>query len=158
MLHYKVFEHKDHTVSLIFIFPTFNLAHKNAAQIYHWKKMKNCPKMFLDYLMSFPPHSTNSTCWTSPRFWASYVCTCAKSCQLCPTWCDPMDSSLAGSSVHGILQARILEWIVLFCSLNHLHIVFLMTSPSFFTWENTSIRFLSKYHLLQEALLPYSHS
>ena len=30
--------------------------------------------------------------------------------QLCPTLCDPMDCSLPGSSVHGILQARILEF------------------------------------------------
>ena len=35
----------------------------------------------------------------------------AKSLQLCPTLCDPMDSSLPGSSVHVILQARILEWV-----------------------------------------------
>ena len=32
--------------------------------------------------------------------------------QSCPTLCDPMDCSLPGSFVHGILQARILEWIV----------------------------------------------
>ena len=31
--------------------------------------------------------------------------------QSCPTLCDPMDCSLLGSSVHGILQARILEWV-----------------------------------------------
>ena len=31
--------------------------------------------------------------------------------QLCLTLCDPMDCSLSGSSVHGILQARILEWV-----------------------------------------------
>ena len=31
--------------------------------------------------------------------------------QLCPTLCDPMDCSPPGSSVHEILQARILEWI-----------------------------------------------
>ena len=31
--------------------------------------------------------------------------------QLCPTLCDPMVYSLPGSSVHGILQARILEWV-----------------------------------------------
>ena len=37
---------------------------------------------------------------------------CAKSLQLCPTLCDPMDHSPPGSSVHGILQARILEWVV----------------------------------------------
>ena len=30
--------------------------------------------------------------------------------QSCLTLCDPMDCSLSGSSVHGILQARILEW------------------------------------------------
>ena len=31
--------------------------------------------------------------------------------QLCPTFCDPMDCSLLGSFVYGILQARILEWV-----------------------------------------------
>ena len=31
--------------------------------------------------------------------------------QSCPTLCDPMDCSLPGCSVHGILQARILEWL-----------------------------------------------
>ena len=30
--------------------------------------------------------------------------------QLCPTLCDPMDSSLPGSAFRGIFQARILEW------------------------------------------------
>ena len=30
--------------------------------------------------------------------------------QLCPTHCDPMDCSLPGSSIHGIFQARVLEW------------------------------------------------
>ena len=34
----------------------------------------------------------------------------AKSLQSCLTLCDPMDSSLPGSSIHGILQARVLEW------------------------------------------------
>ena len=33
--------------------------------------------------------------------------------QLCPTLCDPMDCSLSGSSVHGLLQARILEWVAI---------------------------------------------
>ena len=31
--------------------------------------------------------------------------------QPCPTLCDPMDCSPPGSAVHGILQARILEWV-----------------------------------------------
>ena len=35
----------------------------------------------------------------------------AKSLQLCLTLCDPIDYSLPSSSAHGILQARILEWV-----------------------------------------------
>ena len=38
-----------------------------------------------------------------------YICMRAKSLQLCPTLCDPMDCSPPGCSVHRILQARILE-------------------------------------------------
>ena len=34
----------------------------------------------------------------------------AKSLQSCPTLCDPTDYSPPGSSVHGIFQARVLEW------------------------------------------------
>ena len=34
----------------------------------------------------------------------------ALSLQSCPTLSDPMDQSLPGSSVHGIFQARVLEW------------------------------------------------
>ena len=34
----------------------------------------------------------------------------------CPTLCDPMDCSLPGSSVHGILQAKMLEWVVILFS------------------------------------------
>ena len=33
--------------------------------------------------------------------------------QSSPTLCDPMDFSLPGSSVHGIFQARILEWVAI---------------------------------------------
>ena len=33
--------------------------------------------------------------------------------QSCPTLCDPMDWGLPGSSTHGILQARILEWVAI---------------------------------------------
>ena len=31
----------------------------------------------------------------------------------CPTLCDPMECSLPGSSVHGIFQARVLEWVAI---------------------------------------------
>ena len=37
----------------------------------------------------------------------------AKSLQLCPTLCVPMDHGPPGSSVHGFLLARILEWVAI---------------------------------------------
>ena len=37
----------------------------------------------------------------------------AKSLQPCLTFCDPVDLSPSDSSVHGILQARILEWVAM---------------------------------------------
>ena len=45
--------------------------------------------------------------------------------QPCPTLSDPMDCSLPGSSVHGIFQARVLEWVAIAFSLyayKHTHI------------------------------------
>ena len=62
------------------------------------------------------------TSWSSKR---ADVCVCARACvcacacvcvsetQLCLTLCNPMDCSPPGSSVHGILQARILEWVAI---------------------------------------------
>ena len=41
------------------------------------------------------------------------VCVCMLATQSCPTLCDPMDCSLPGSSVHGILQAWILAWVAI---------------------------------------------
>ena len=41
------------------------------------------------------------------------VCVCIKSVQLRPTLCESMDFSPPGSTVHGILQARILEWVAI---------------------------------------------
>ena len=40
-----------------------------------------------------------------------YACVHAKLFQSCPPLCNSMDCSLPGSSVHRILQARILEWV-----------------------------------------------
>ena len=40
----------------------------------------------------------------------TYACEVVQSC---PTLCNPMDCSLPGSSVHGILQARPLEWVAI---------------------------------------------
>ena len=61
----------------------------------------------------------------SPKFqrpWSPLLCSlshytfcvpCGLNCSFCLTLCDPMDCSPPGSSVHGILQARILEWVAM---------------------------------------------
>ena len=47
------------------------------------------------------------------RLYTFKVCVRAKPLQSCPTLCDPMDCSPPGSSVHGTLQARILEGVAM---------------------------------------------
>ena len=42
-----------------------------------------------------------------------HMCLLVKSLQSCVTLCDPMDHSPPGSSVHGVLQARTLEWVAM---------------------------------------------
>ena len=44
---------------------------------------------------------------------AAAAAAAAKSLQLCPTLCDPIDVSPPGSPVPGILQARTLEWVAI---------------------------------------------
>ena len=41
------------------------------------------------------------------------VCLCVLFVQSCPSLCEPMDCRLLGSSAHGILQTRILEWVAI---------------------------------------------
>ena len=43
--------------------------------------------------------------------------------QSCPTLCDPMDCSLPCSSIHGIFQARVLEWVAIFFSILPLNLM-----------------------------------
>ena len=50
--------------------------------------------------------------------------------QWCPTLCDPMDCRLPGSSVHGILQVRILEWVAMPSSRGYSWPSFEPTSPA----------------------------
>ena len=71
------------------------------------------PAFQADALTSEPPGKPNGVMksWT----WLSY-CVCVSVCEVtqsCPTLCDPMDCSLPGSSLHGILQARVLEWVAI---------------------------------------------
>ena len=61
----------------------------------------NLSSRFQTWRLFFP-------CWrvSDPYFW----CTCAEKLQSCPALCNPVDCSLPGSCVQGILRARILEW------------------------------------------------
>ena len=57
----------------------------------------------------------------SPRIDIVAAAAAAKSLYSCPTLCDPIDSSPSGSSVPGILQARILEWVAISFSKARMH-------------------------------------
>ena len=63
--------------------------------------------LLLSELGKDSPEKLTSNYIISPS--AGRLCVHAKSLQLCLTLCDPMDCSPPGSSVYGILQARILE-------------------------------------------------
>ena len=65
----------------------------------HLQHAKTCFKLAPTDLSSLP-----ATLSSDP------LSAAAKSLQSCPTLCDPMDCSLRGSTVHGIFQARVLEW------------------------------------------------
>ena len=60
---------------------------------------------FQDFSYAFTYFILNLKCLNTP-----YYAAAAKSLQSCPTLCDPVDCSPPGSSVHGIFQARVLEW------------------------------------------------
>ena len=62
-------------------------------------------------LLMLAGQRSNSETITSLRFLSS--CVHAKSLQSCPTLCNPVDCSPSGCSVHGIFQARILEWVTI---------------------------------------------
>ena len=68
-------------------------------------------KSFLRYCSWNSEHNTNP--YNLVGKWTLKKCMHAQSFQSCPTLCNPMDYSLPGSSVHGILQARILEWVAI---------------------------------------------
>ena len=64
-------------------------------------------RIHIPWSVSFAFHKLDKNCAISVH---------AKLLQSCPTLCNPMDYSLPGSSVHRILQARILEWVAMLSS------------------------------------------
>ena len=69
--------------------------------------------MLLNHPETIPhPHFEEKWSSTKPVPGAKKVL-CVLVSQSCPTLCDPMDCTPPGSSVHGILQAKTLEWVAI---------------------------------------------
>ena len=103
-------------------------------QFSHWQHRSICqppkhpsilfPVFFPEKALRQPAHAYTLSMYRGPKckqlrsqireeqLRQECVC-CAKSLQSCLTLCNPMDCRVPGSSVHGILQARILEWVAL---------------------------------------------
>ena len=83
------------------------------------KSLQSCPTL-CDPIDGSPPGSCP---WDSPGKNTGVGCHFLLQCmkvksesevaQSCPTLCDPMNCSLPGSRVHGISQARVLEWVAI---------------------------------------------
>ena len=86
---------------------TFHRVAKNWTQLSKWTTTSH----FTDEIkVEFPSSLSNFNYW----YISSIVALQTEwSPQSRPTLCDPMDYSLPGSSVHGIFQARILEWVTI---------------------------------------------
>ena len=52
----------------------------------------------------------------------------SEAAQSCPTLSDPMDCSLPGTSVHGIFQARVLEWVAIAFSTCHCQALLILSA------------------------------
>ena len=84
--------------------------------------LKSCIENYVVFVYQLSPSSC--ILWIISRLFRIPVCVCVCVCacvcvlvaQLCLTLCDPMDCGLPGSSVHGILQARMLEPVAVFFS------------------------------------------
>ena len=64
--------------------------------------ISRCKLVYTEWINKFLLYSTGS-----------YIQCVALVVQSCSALCDPVDCTLVGSSVHGILQARVLEWIAI---------------------------------------------
>ena len=70
------------------------------------------PSKAVIFSLKFSPHNVNIDVRFVLKF-RGHACIHAKLLQLCLTLCNSMDYNLPGSSVHGILQARILDWVAM---------------------------------------------
>ena len=85
----------------------YQLSHKGSPRILEWVAYS------FSRASSRPRNQTRISCIVGRFFtnWAIREAHTVGKLQLCPSLCDPVVCSLPGSSDHGILQARILEWV-----------------------------------------------
>ena len=118
------------SLTWLFLPPHFHLTHRHT----HMHSLSSL-SLFLLPLLTSPSHGrvVKDSLKVEPNLiqllqvimeeWSHYLpwccsknyhpCCVLKSLQSCPTLCDPMDCSPPGSSVHGILRARTLEWVAI---------------------------------------------
>ena len=117
--HYLFMPPHIHTLKLsvfkVILFPLFIIYHLLYHHQYHScftpyskEKVSSMKSCLIYLILGYIPHYLG---WC-----LRHTCMNAKSFQSCLTLCDPMDCRPPGSSVHGILQARILECVVVPCS------------------------------------------
>ena len=90
----------------------------NSSQIYPLFLASINPGFYMYRQMQWPPHG--SICIHSGSFYSILSCSegdtyvrARSVAQSCLTLCDPVDRSPPGTSAHGILQTRILEWVAI---------------------------------------------
>ena len=129
------------------------MALKKKIYIYIWLTLANCPSV--EWSMMFEKHQgckfhlLMEPCSTAA----------AKSLQSCLTLCDPTDSSLPGSSVPGIPQERILEWIAISFSNACMHAKSLQSCPTLCDPMDSSQPGSSVHRILQARIrsgLPFT--
>ena len=101
------------------------------------------------------PGSICTECHWHQRSFPMTAAAAAKSLQSCPTLCDPMDSSPPGSSVPGILQARILEWVAISFSSAGMHAKSLQSCPILCDPMDSSPPGSSVHRILQARVLEW---
>ena len=90
----------------------------------------------------------------------------AKSLQSCPTLCDPIDGSPSGSTIPGIRQARILEWVAISFSnawqwkvkVKSLSLVWLFADPMDCSLPGSSVRGIFQARVLEWGVIAFSSS
>ena len=130
---------QNHTACLFNIHP-YQLQEKSSPP------MAGCLRFSIWYYQ--PQHLSLQHAW-----WCSAAA--AKSLQSCPTLCNPIDGSPPGSSVPGIHQARILEWVAISLSNAFMHAKSLQSCPTLCSPMDNSTPGSSIHRILQARVLEY---